>query len=86
MRSFKTQRFKQAYAALPTEIQKLADKQYELWKEEPYHPSLHFKCVEKQGNIWSVRVTRGYRALGVRDGGDIVWFWIGDHDKYEKRL
>jgi len=33
-----------------------------------------------------VRITRDYRALGVRDGEAIVWFWIGSHADYERLL
>jgi hypothetical protein len=33
-----------------------------------------------------VRVNQSYRALGVRTGDEIVWFWIGDHDEYERLL
>ena len=28
---------------------------------------------------WSARVGIGHRALCVRDGDDVVWFWIGSH-------
>jgi hypothetical protein len=38
-----------------------AQKSYQLWKENPLHPSLHFKKVGK--NLWSARITDGYRAL-----------------------
>jgi hypothetical protein len=33
-----------------------------------------------------VRVTKGYRALGLRQGETIVWFWIGSHAEYERLL
>jgi len=33
----------------------------------PFHPSLRLKCINWDENIWSVRVTLGYRALGVLD-------------------
>ena len=36
--------------------------------------------------IYSVRITHGHRALGIVDGGTIVWFWIGDHDEYMRLL
>ena len=32
----------------------------------------------------SVRVGLGYRALGVRHGDDILWFWIGSHAEYDR--
>jgi hypothetical protein len=33
-----------------------------------------------------VRITIEYRALGVRDADEIVWFWIGSHADYEKLI
>ncbi len=75
--------FWKRYDALPAEIQEQADKQYTLFQTNPSHPSLHFKAA---GPYWSVRISRGYRALAVRRGSDLYWFWIGPHDKYEQIL
>ena len=36
--------------------------------------------------MYSVRVGIGYPALGVMDGGDVVWFWIGPHHEYDWML
>jgi hypothetical protein len=36
--------------------------------------------------IYSVRIGIHYRALGVREGDDIVWFWVGSHDEYERLI
>jgi len=48
------------YRQLPEEIQKLADKNFELLKSDPRHASLHLKKV---GPFWSARVGLHYRAL-----------------------
>ncbi|HEX3101477.1 MAG TPA: hypothetical protein VHQ01_06795 [Pyrinomonadaceae bacterium] len=74
-------RFWSHYRELPKEIQQLADKNYELLKQNESHPSLHFKKVGK--GLWSVRVGRGYRALGREKPEGIVWFWIGTHADYD---
>jgi len=79
-------RFWQAYNKLPKEIQTLADKNYELLKNNPLHPSLHFKKVGKRKQLWSVRITDNYRALGVEKPEGIVWFWIGIHSEYDAIL
>lgn len=42
-------------------------KAYSLWSKDPFHPSIHFKCINNAENIWSFRVTLGYRAIGVLD-------------------
>jgi hypothetical protein len=31
-----------------------------------------------------VRITRGYRAVGILEGDTVTWFWIGRHDAYER--
>ena len=74
------------YKNLPTEIQKLADKAYELFKENPAHPSLQFKKVGKKQPVYSARITDFYRALCVLSGDNAYWFWIGDHDSYQKMI
>jgi hypothetical protein len=48
--------------------------------------SRNFKRVHATEPIYSVRITRGYRALGLRDGDLVTWFWIGSHADYDKLL
>ena len=61
MNHFTTPDFWQLYGALPQEVRALADKNYELLKSNPAHPSLRFKNIE---GPWSVRVGKHHRALG----------------------
>ncbi|MFE1746050.1 type II toxin-antitoxin system RelE/ParE family toxin [Coleofasciculus sp. H7-2] len=84
MKSFTTPEFWKAYAALSLEMKQQAQKAYQLWKENPSHPSLHFKKVGK--NLWSARITDGYRALALKKGDDYYWFWIGSHQDYDALL
>lgn len=60
MRHFASPAFWQAYENLPQRVRELADKNYALLKENPQHPSLHFKKI---GRYWSVRIDLRYRAL-----------------------
>ncbi len=83
MKSFALPSFWAAYASLGEGIKSSARKAYRLWARNPFHPSLHFKCVNREGNVWSVRVTRGYRALGILEDDTVTWFWIGGHAEYE---
>jgi hypothetical protein len=78
-----TPRFWQSYRQLPEEIQHLADRCYEMLRQDPYYPSLHFKKV---GRFWTVRVGLHYRALAVEHEADMVWFWIGTHADYDKLI
>jgi hypothetical protein len=73
-----------AYRSLQESIKKSARKSYNLWEENPFHPSLHFKYVNTEEDIWSVRITRGYRALGILENDMVTWFWIRGHDEYMK--
>ena len=86
MKSATTERFRKAFAALPKDIQERARKAYTLWKQDNFHPSLHFKQVHKEQAIYSVRVGLSYRALGVIQGDAIIWFWIGSHEDYNNLL
>jgi hypothetical protein len=71
------------YRGLPTEIQSLADKSFELLKSDPRHPSLHLKKV---GRFWSVRVGLRHRALAKEREEGLVWFWIGPHRVYDRLI
>ena len=74
-------RFWVLYEALPKEVREIADKNFQVLKVDPRHPSLHFKRI---GVVWSVRVGDRYRALGHDVPNGIQWFWIGSHAGYDK--
>ena len=84
MRSHVTARFRKCFGELPGPVQERARKAYRQFLENPSHPSLRFKPVHPTEPIMSVRVGLGYRALGVRHGDDILWFWIGSHAEYDR--
>jgi hypothetical protein len=73
-----------AYGSLDEAVRQRARKAYRLWAENPFHPSLHFKCINREESIWFVRITLNYRALGIFEGDTVTWFWIGSHDDYEQ--
>jgi mRNA-degrading endonuclease RelE of RelBE toxin-antitoxin system len=83
MRHFASPSFWELYEKLPAAIQELADKNFELLKADPKHPSLHLK---KAGKYWSARVGIKYRTLGVEIDEGILWFWVGTHAEYDKML
>lgn len=86
MISHATRRFWSLYHALPAEIRLRADEAYEQFQQNPTHSGLHFKEVNHKRNIWSVRINDDYRVVGVRNGGEMVWFWIGTHSEYDRLL
>lgn len=80
-----TDGFWRAYQALPNDVRARADKQFELLKDNPHHPSIQFKKVgQSRGHeVWSARVTLNYRALALKRDDGFLWFWIGDHERYD---
>jgi hypothetical protein len=84
MNSATLQSFWDSYQKLDQRIKTRVRKAYLLWTEDPFHPSLRFKCINHAENIWAVRVTLSYRVLGVFDGSTVTWFWVGSHDEYER--
>lgn len=75
--------FWEKYYKLNKETKNQARKAFFLWRENPFHPSLHFKCINGEENIWSARVSKSHRAIGIMDDDRLIWFWIGNHDDYE---
>lgn len=86
MKSSATSQFWKLYEALPKEVQHRADRAYLLWQINPHAHGLYFKRVGKSQPIYSVRIGRDYRALGLLEGDAVLWFWIGSHDEYENLL
>ena len=84
MKSATLPSFWAAYGSLGHDIRRRARKAYQLWAQNPFHPSLHFKCINSEEGIWSIRITLGYRAVGILEGDTVTWFWIGGHDEYEQ--
>ncbi|MBM4050237.1 MAG: hypothetical protein FJ279_34510 [Planctomycetes bacterium] len=84
MRSHLSGDFIARFRRLPSRIQRVARRNYKVWKENPWHPGLQFKLVGKRRLVYSVRVGIGWRAMGVKVDGAIVWFWIGSHAEYER--
>jgi hypothetical protein len=81
IRSFALRSFWDCYKALLEHVQKLADKQFHLFRQDPRHPSLGFS---RKGEVWIVEVGRGYCALARQRGED--YSWIGSHKAYDKML
>jgi len=79
-----TRRFWRLFADLPAEAQQEANRAYRLFRSNPAHPSLHFKKLEGEDYIDSVRVGLGYRAIGVMRESRVVWYWIGSHAEYDR--
>lgn len=84
MKSATLPSFWTAYRSLNEETRQRARKAYRLWVLNPFHPSLRFKCINREESIWSARISLAYRAIGILEGDTVTWFWIGNHDDYER--
>jgi mRNA-degrading endonuclease RelE of RelBE toxin-antitoxin system len=79
-------RFRRHFANLPKRIQEQSRRAYQLLKTDPTHRGLEFKKLPPHQDIWSVRINDNYRAVGLRDGEAMVWFFIGTHAEYDALL
>jgi hypothetical protein len=71
--SIGTRRFWDLFHALPEDIRELGVKNYQLWRSNPRHPSLHFRRLQGSIDLFSVRVGDHYRALGLLKADTMVW-------------
>ena len=47
----------ETYRKLDSNTRQRARKAYRLWAADSFHPSLRFKCINHEEDIWSVRIT-----------------------------
>lgn len=78
--------FREHFGKLPLHVQRQARNAYRRFSQNPPHPGLHFKKIDPEGSIYSIRIGIDYRALGRIVGDEITWFWIGSHSDYDKLI
>lgn len=84
MNSQVTDDFLACFAKLPDAVKAQARKAYRRWREDASHPGLQFKRIHSREALYSVRISQGWRALGLVAGNTITWFWIGSHADYSR--
>ena len=84
MKSQLTESFLRLFGSLPEDVRVKARRAYRLWSNDPSHPSLRFKRIHGGEPVYSVRIGRGWRALGLLEGDVVTWFWVGSHADYDK--
>ncbi len=72
--------------SLAKDVQKKAQNQYKLFKENPYHNSLYFKKIQRNKTYHSISISESWRAIGVEEDDTIIWFWIGSHEEYNNLI
>ena len=67
MKHFTNAKFWVAYQALPPKVQRLADKNFQLMKADPRHPSIQLKKVDASGQRVSATITALSRSNMTAD-------------------
>ena len=78
-----TEEFQRFCRKLPKNVRKCVPRKFEMLQRDPRYPSL---CLSKVGTFWSIKISKQYRALAVKDNGTLFWEWIGLHDEYVRRI
>ncbi len=84
MKYARTDRFKKAYAKLPSEIQAKVVKAFQLFQENPRHPSLGVKRVQGMPDVWESRIDIHYRFTFHYEEDVCIFRNIGPHAIVER--
>lgn len=86
MKIIETARFRASFKKLQKPTKHKVKKQFQLFFENIFHPSLHTEKLEpRHKNIWSFRVDKSYRVIFIVSSRDTVLLLdIGPHDIYRK--
>ena len=86
--SVRTRQFKKLFTRLPQHIQEIAQRKFELFLQDPHHPSFHRKIIQSTSHLahphYEFRITRNYRATCFVDEGTYVWVFIGTHADFDQ--
>ena len=81
-----TESFRRLLSKLPVDIRRAANESYKLFRNDPTHRSLNFKPLKGLPDLYSARISYGYRVVGRMRPDGIVWFWVGSHADYDRLL
>jgi hypothetical protein len=84
--SHTTKRFRKLLAELPAHVQKQAGEAYRTWMRDPWHASLQFKQIHPTKPIFAARIGLDWRAVCVRSGDTVVWYFAGSHADYDRLI
>jgi len=90
IKSKRTKRFKEQFEALPPEIQHLAKKKYQLFLQNPFHPSFRRRIIRStrydENPSWEFSLNMTYRAACFIDDDTYVWTFIGHHKDFDRKF
>jgi addiction module RelE/StbE family toxin len=78
-------KFAREYKKLPLKIKKLAEKREQIFRKEPFEPSLKtHKLTGKLKEYYSFSIDYQYRIIFEFAEKDIIWFHsVGTHEIYK---
>ncbi|HEY5596843.1 MAG TPA: hypothetical protein VIL47_06225 [Candidatus Bipolaricaulota bacterium] len=79
-----TKPFARDYHKLPAHRQRQLDKQLELLLDNPRHPSLQARVVDRQRRIWKAQINGGCRFTFQMEDDQIVLRRVGGHGEMER--
>ncbi len=87
MKITETEKFRKSLDSLQSNTRKKAKKQFKLFIQNLFHPSLHTEKLEpKNKNLWSFRIDKNYRVIFTfTDKETLLLLDIGPHDIYKKK-
>ena len=79
---FVTAEFQKRYQDLPKLNQRKVEKQEKIFRQNPFHPSLHTEKLEPKGKqVWSFRIDKKYRIFfRFTNGNKALFLTVGPHD------
>jgi hypothetical protein len=84
--SVATGNFWKLYKDLPESIRRSAQEAFRTFQDNPAHFSLSLERLRCDPDSWAVRITRNYRAVGIKTGNTMTWYWIGSHSDFDKKF
>ena len=80
-----TKNSRRDFQKLPLEIQKIVEKQFKLFVNDPFHPSLFIKKIQGAKGIWEGRITKSIRFTFYVSGDFYIIRRVGKHDGVLKK-
>ncbi len=79
-----TSDFQKSYKRLPRSIQNIVDRKDTLFRENPFHSTLHtHKLHGPLDGFWSFWITREYHVLFEFTKDHVIFYDIGTHKIYQ---
>ena len=86
MKILYTKEFEKRFKDLPLLIKKKAIKQEDVFKINPWYPSLNLEKLEpKNREYWSIRIDINYRIiLKFLNNNEVIFMYCGHHNSIYK--